>query len=71
MGTIHSSERPLVADWASWSLRPVTALLAGFLAWYLNAQSRRLLAELDDHALKDIGLSRADVARECSKPFWR
>ncbi len=71
MGTIHSGERPLAADWAIWSLRPVTALLASFLDWYLRRQSRRLLAELDDCALKDIGLSRADVARECTKPFWR
>ncbi len=29
------------------------------------------LQTLDDAALKDIGLSPADVRRECSKPFWR
>jgi uncharacterized protein YjiS (DUF1127 family) len=26
---------------------------------------------LDDHLLHDIGLSRSDVEREASKPFWR
>ncbi|KAA3626470.1 MAG: DUF1127 domain-containing protein [Proteobacteria bacterium] len=26
---------------------------------------------LDDHPLKDIGLSRTDAAREGNKPFWR
>lgn len=71
MGTIHSDGRPLSADWAVWSLRPVTMLLTNFLAWYLRAQSRHHLAGLDDYALKDMGLSRADVSRECAKPFWR
>jgi uncharacterized protein YjiS (DUF1127 family) len=32
---------------------------------------RRTLAMLNDHMLKDIGLSRVDVEREVSKPFWR
>lgn len=29
------------------------------------------LADLDDAALKDIGLTRRDVERECAQPFWR
>ena len=29
------------------------------------------LAELDDRLLADIGLTRADVARETTKPFWQ
>lgn len=33
-------------------------------------RERRLLAGLDDAALKDIGLSRADVANECRRPAW-
>ncbi len=33
--------------------------------------SRRQLQELSAHQLKDIGLTRADVEREISKPFWR
>ena len=32
--------------------------------------SRRLLRNLDAHALKDIGLSRADAIREAGRPFW-
>ena len=31
----------------------------------------RALAALDDHTLQDIGLSRCDVEREVTKPFWR
>ncbi|MFC7396546.1 DUF1127 domain-containing protein [Chelatococcus sp. GCM10030263] len=33
-------------------------------------RERRQLAELDDAALKDIGLSRADVAREARRWPW-
>jgi uncharacterized protein YjiS (DUF1127 family) len=40
-------------------------------AWRANAQSRRALSQLSDHTLKDIGLTRCDVYRECAKPFWR
>jgi uncharacterized protein YjiS (DUF1127 family) len=41
------------------------------LVWQDRARQRRHLAELGDHSLKDLGLSRADVAGESSKPFWR
>jgi uncharacterized protein YjiS (DUF1127 family) len=36
-----------------------------------RSRTRRALAELPDHHLRDIGLSRVDVARETGKPFWR
>jgi len=36
-----------------------------------RARSRRELQTLDDYALRDIGLTRADVWREASKPRWR
>lgn len=29
------------------------------------------LAELDDHLLADIGVTRDAAERECAKPFWR
>lgn len=41
------------------------------LSWLERARQRRQLAELGDHMLKDIGLTRADVEAETSKPFWR
>ena len=42
----------------------------------INALQARLatrhhLRELDDRMLRDVGLTRADVTRELSKPFWR
>lgn len=41
------------------------------MAWLERGRQRRHLRRLDDHMLKDIGLSRADVAMETDKPFWR
>ena len=39
--------------------------------WTERSRQRRSLMRLDDHMLHDIGLSRSDVEREGSKPFWR
>ena len=47
----------------------------GFLAmlelWLERRRQRRALLELNDHLLKDIGLSRADAWQEGTKPFWQ
>jgi uncharacterized protein YjiS (DUF1127 family) len=40
-------------------------------AMHTRHRSRVYLQSLDDRMLKDLGLSRADVVRESSKPFWR
>ena len=34
-------------------------------------RQRRVLAELDDALLRDIGVTRAEARAECAKPFWR
>ncbi len=44
---------------------------AALLAWQARVSERAHLRALDDRLLKDMGLSRADVAREAAKPFWR
>jgi uncharacterized protein YjiS (DUF1127 family) len=36
-----------------------------------RARQRRALAGLDDHLLRDIGISRGDARRESAMPFWR
>jgi len=38
--------------------------------WAARSCQRRHLASLDDSVLRDIGLTRRDVQREISKPFW-
>ena len=41
------------------------------LTWLERARQRRALSELNDHMLRDIGLTRADAWAESEKPFWR
>lgn len=41
-----------------------------FAEWRRRARSRDELYGLSDASLRDIGLTRCDVAREASKPFW-
>lgn len=52
-----------------------TAFLASVFdapfVWLERIQDRRRLAELDDHLLRDIGLTRAEAAHAASRPFWR
>ena len=58
-------------------LGPATArrllliLLGRFMGWRERARSRHLLLQLDDRMLRDVGLSRSDVDRECAKHFWQ
>lgn len=52
-----------IADW-----------LHTVLFWVERRRQRRQLGELavlNDHLLKDIGVSREDALREAAKPFWR
>jgi uncharacterized protein YjiS (DUF1127 family) len=39
--------------------------------WLERSRQRRQLAQLSDHMLRDIGLTRVDAWAEAEKPFWR
>jgi uncharacterized protein YjiS (DUF1127 family) len=49
----------------------MTVFLRGIAESFRRARQRRDLALLSEHSLRDIGLSRADVDIEITKPFWR
>ena len=51
-------------EWVSRMAQAVTL-------WRERARDRRTLVELDEHILRDIGLTRTDVLSEAQKPFWR
>ena len=36
-----------------------------------RARTRRLLGQLNEHQLSDLGISLADRLNELDKPFWR
>lgn len=41
-----------------------------FFAYFSLWRSRRALEQLDDAALKDVGLSAADAKAEAARPVW-
>jgi uncharacterized protein YjiS (DUF1127 family) len=68
----------LFAEFAGPFLHPGISVLpalrrlpAMFWEWRRRARSRRELLALDDHMLKDIGITRADAQYEAAKSFWR
>jgi uncharacterized protein YjiS (DUF1127 family) len=54
---------------STWQTR-LSEALELLLTWYERARQRRQLQSLSDHMLHDIGIGRADVEAETSKPFW-
>lgn len=71
----HSSataDERLIGYFREWKrlLSTLTNMLAVATVWHGRMQQRRQLRSLDDRILSDVGLSRADVEREASKPFW-
>lgn len=63
MAVISPHDTPSYARARGWSLRGLLCLRA------LHHQ-RRQLAKLDDAALRDIGVTRAEAFAESSRPFW-
>ena len=63
-----SNWRLLRADnWRRWTT-VVSAIVA---LWLERGRSRRVLATLDDHQLRDIGVTRDEARIESAKPFWQ
>jgi uncharacterized protein YjiS (DUF1127 family) len=52
-------------------LPPTAVISATLRKWIARPRQRRDLAELEDHLLRDIGVSRGEALREAAKPFWK
>ena len=63
----NASQTPSIRWLTSGALRVADLVLL----WHQRVRQRRQLACLSDRMLRDIGLTRADVFAESSKPFWR
>jgi uncharacterized protein YjiS (DUF1127 family) len=44
--------------------------MTALLSWGDRRRQRHALAELDDHLLRDIGLTRHQARTEALRPFW-
>ncbi|HWA81664.1 MAG TPA: DUF1127 domain-containing protein [Acetobacteraceae bacterium] len=66
-----------IASRSPYPSRPIHIVLATFrnvggqlAAWRERRRERAALLALDDAALKDLGISRAQAHFEHGKPFW-
>jgi uncharacterized protein YjiS (DUF1127 family) len=50
---------------------PVARLLATVATALSRRRDRAMLARLDAHLLRDIGLDDDSAAQEAAKPFWQ
>jgi uncharacterized protein YjiS (DUF1127 family) len=46
-------------------------VVAAVVVWRQRRRTRQHLATLDDRALADLGLSRAQQRSECAKSSWQ
>ena len=53
-----------------WGERVMKAVTGKVQRWYELHRQRQQLASMSDSALKDVGLSRADILGESERPFW-
>jgi|GEM_PF-2151638 len=49
----------------------IFGLVQILMKWHQRSLDRHRLANLNDHLLRDVGLTRGDVEREIEKPFWQ
>ncbi len=71
-------DAPLPSHWHQHTTTPshdiwrrICSGLSVLLLWMDRSGQRQDLAELEDRQLRDIGLTRDEIRRECGKPFWR
>jgi uncharacterized protein YjiS (DUF1127 family) len=50
---------------------PAAGIVALVREWLRRSRTRHEIAELDEHLLRDIGLTRLDVMVESRKHFWQ
>ena len=70
--SLNAQSFPQVAFAPMWGRRFGTrSVFATFGVWRECRRTRQHLSILDDRALADVGLTRAQQRSECAKPFWQ
>jgi uncharacterized protein YjiS (DUF1127 family) len=75
--SIRPPRRPSAVLWAlawlglRWLRYGLVRVAEAGPVWLERSRQRRQLAQLSDHMLRDIGLTRVDAWAEAEKPFWR
>jgi uncharacterized protein YjiS (DUF1127 family) len=67
LASVASAARLLAHETAYLVIR----LFDGLARWNARARERHILAAMDERGLRDIGLSRGEIAMESHKPFWQ
>ena len=67
MSTMNLSDTSMRSNNSSFLSR----LKLRLVEWRNRAVSRLELASLDDHELRDMGMTRSSAEFEANKPFWR
>ncbi|MEZ8342706.1 DUF1127 domain-containing protein [Vibrio cyclitrophicus] len=55
---------------ALFSLLSVKEFYSKFRLYFQNRRTRKHLAELSDHLLEDVGITRGQANEEVRKSFW-
>lgn len=76
MNSLTRSDRTALEGLTARTNLPALSRIAVQVAWYYllwtqRRKSRMRLKDLDDHMLRDIGLSPRQAFDEATKPFWR
>jgi uncharacterized protein YjiS (DUF1127 family) len=53
-----------------WGESVQKAVMGKLRRWHELHRQRQQLASMNESALKDLGLSRADIQNESERPFW-
>ena len=61
---------PATSHHAAAVVRLMSGAVQAVSRWIERRRQLRALADLDDHLLRDVGLTREDVQRACSQSFW-
>ena len=69
----HSASLAILAEAPRLALPAVVALKVAVVltVWTERARTRKHLARLDPHLLRDIGIDTRAARREAARPFWQ